>query len=352
MLAFDDGGLTVVDEHRTPATEKLVAPHPLVLASKRHMEVCEPSHNGLIDGASENTLTMRVGRKSVARGLRLFDAIVKQWEQMGGVVAPARSWFDKSFVTSFSFGPDHVYLRLDEKTNVKDKIASRSDREHTPSGLLVFSVVSYAEGLRKNWSDGKRQILEDCLDALMKGLLAHAEELRLTRLDKECIARQHRAARERHEFSKRADEAETQRREELIEQVKGWHQAQDIRLYLDHIKDWVESGLVIPRDCERHEKWCEWAYWYAALLDPTCSPGDSPLAEAPPGPVNKVVDGLDFTRMTRRAITATGIRDTDSLSRLTNEELRSVWAERPWVAWDEIGRVLEAMGYDVVSRKK
>jgi hypothetical protein len=340
----------MLQQHQVEVAQRLTSPHPYVLATKRYIDSQESASDGLIDGATENTLTIQVSRKSFDRAFRLFDALLKYWEHLGGVVRPIRKSFDQTLVTSFSVGQDCAYLRLEEITEVIDRKAPRWQRKHRPTGFLRFSIDSYAVGLRKSWADGKRQMLEDHLGSLVDGLLAQVEEQRMTRLDNECTGRQKAAAQERREFSTRAHQAETKRREELMVQVQRWHQAREIRAYLDHLKEMVESGRAKPRDPDQHYKWREWAYWYADMLDPTCAPGESPLAEAPPGPVNAPSDSLDLTRLAKRAIAAMGIRDTDGLSRLTRKEVHTLWSDRPWAVWEEIGRVLEGLGYDVAGR--
>jgi hypothetical protein len=50
-------------------------------------------------------------------------------------------------------------------------LRDRKEYEFYPSGNFGFTILGYyGEGLRKVWSDGKRQRLENCLNSIIAGV--------------------------------------------------------------------------------------------------------------------------------------------------------------------------------------
>lgn len=60
---------------------------------------------------------------------------------------------------------------------------------------------------------------------------------------------------------------------------------------------------------------------------------------------------LDLTSRTRQLVAKLGVKDTDELGRVTEERVRAACDGRCGALWNEITRVLEALGYDVSKRK-
>jgi hypothetical protein len=95
----------------------------------------------------------------------------------------------------------------------------------------------------------------------------------------------------------------------------------------------------------------EWAESYADAIDPiTRKPLPGFTAQA--SQHNTPVADLDLTFATREVITGLGTPDTDSLWRYSTDDIRKACDGRYSPVWNEISRVLEALGYDVSKREK
>jgi hypothetical protein len=197
--------------------DRLASPHQLVAVTKEYLAKQEPDTDGILDGTSEATLSVRVGRRSVGRALRIFDALLKHWERLGGEVRNGVDHFDRTRVTWFAVAHVEVAVSMNEKTERIDtgdgNRYSRWNARWRPNGRLVLSVNrSSGDGIRSTWADGKRQRLENVLDSFVEGLLRHVENRRQQQRDRDIEGRQEARMQERRERRKRVAEEEEERR--------------------------------------------------------------------------------------------------------------------------------------------
>lgn len=129
--------------------------------------------------------------------------------------------------------------------------------------------------LRSKWQDGKRQRLEDCLEAFVAYLSTVALAVKLKREDDRRRAIEAReSARQRHEEEmRRLEEAERKRQEELREneleaEVARWRRAEDIRAYVRATLESFGGGDAVPEDGQSVQARMQWALDYADRIDP------------------------------------------------------------------------------------
>ncbi|HLA80522.1 MAG TPA: hypothetical protein VJP78_02670, partial [Thermoleophilia bacterium] len=103
---------------------------------------------------------------------------------------------------------DHVLTKKEREEQEKWGRSWARKWEYDPTGLLRFRIEEYVEGMRKSWSDGGSQRLEEMLNDIVKGIVIVAEALRVRRLERE------REERERREALERRAKLEQLRREE------------------------------------------------------------------------------------------------------------------------------------------
>ncbi len=141
--------------------------------------------------------------------------------------------------------------------------------DYNPSGRLTLLIKSYLRSVaRKTWSDGKQQRIEECLNAFVVGLIKASVEMKAEELESE------RRHRERLEEERRRMDEERRRREEeerfqsLSTQASNWNKSQDMRAYLNAVKQFaiVEHGEILPGS--RLDRWLTWAYEQANRIDP------------------------------------------------------------------------------------
>jgi len=172
--------------------ERLSAPHPLVRQAKDFLKNAKAEENGIVE-AGKNYLAINVSRKSIPRALKIFDAVIKDWEKEGGSVSVDP--------TSFCMGKNSVSVTLTETVKrYEKKPAERRywyDYGYEPIGKLSLEIDRYGDGLRKSWKDGKVQTVESVLGNFISSLHDWMEFLEGERLDDECEARQEKKAQQR-----------------------------------------------------------------------------------------------------------------------------------------------------------
>jgi hypothetical protein len=154
--------------------------------------------------------------------MRLLDALIKALEARGSTVSVVEH--DRRYQSRVKILDETIEIELREGLNRTEKqftaaelrereesswLRDRKEYEFYPSGNFVFTILEYCgEGIRKVWSDGKRQRLENCLNSIIDGLGAAAEGEKALRLRRE------QRERERQEEERRRWEEEEQRRKE------------------------------------------------------------------------------------------------------------------------------------------
>jgi len=124
------------------------------------------------------------------------------------------------------------------------------------------------DGLRRNWSDGSYQRVEQCLSQFAAGLVQVAAYLHEERLEQE------RAERERKEIERQRQAAENARLAmvakiekekarvvELENDAANWEQSNQIRRF-------VEARVAAMRQDAGIQEWARWANDQANRIDP------------------------------------------------------------------------------------
>ena len=146
-------------------------------------------------------------------------------------------------------------------------LRDRKEYEFYPSGNFVFTILGYyGEGLRKVWSDGKRQRLENCLNSIIAGLGAAAEGEKALRLRREQRERERQV-----EERRRWEEEERRRKEEekikhLEKLVANWNQTRRIREFLSEVEK--AAAVNSAKKTDNLSDWLSWARAYADSIDP------------------------------------------------------------------------------------
>jgi len=324
--------------------EKLTRAHRYIRSSRSLLKTAQQNGNGILESPKSNCLSIDVSKKRLARALRILDAIIKAWEEGGGEV--------QIDPTKFCLGKDGVCVTLSETVRRFEKKPEKDrywkDWSYEPTGILCLEVHGYGDGLRKNWRDGKVQVLENILGNFISTLHKWIEFKKAGRLDKECSERQKAKADSRRSSVKQEKEFEEARRTELMTFVESWEKAQRIRKYLDAVDETLKLKESAPSKPEAFASWLEWARWYA---DATC-----PLTKAIPRkgatemPENCLVAELDLTSTTKKAIQKFPEKTTDELFEVSKEEFRKRCSHAHWSTYAEVTLVLEGLGYDVSQR--
>ncbi|MGE0769933.1 MAG: hypothetical protein AB7L90_26135 [Hyphomicrobiaceae bacterium] len=329
--------------------DRLTDPHLLVVQTRQLFEAGKGQDRSLT-----KCLDIRVATASLPRALRILDATIKTWEQLGGSVSIEQNSNGDS-ATRFAIGKDWAGVALVEEMEREPSDASNHrywrDVKQRPTGRLVLEISGgWFDNLRRRWADGKKQQLENILGSFLAGLqkqIAHEKE---RRLDNECEARQKQLA---EEVRKEREQQQTQmerRRTHLEACAENWRKSREIRDYLVALETAIESNSLELAEPAKFPDWLRWAKWYADYLDPlTPTPIHDEYLKPP---VNRKVEQLDLTRHTRTIVECLGVADADALSQIDRSTVHAASQQYGWRAWSEISRVLEGMRYDVSKRER
>lgn len=332
--------------------ERLTDPHPLVAKTKSIL-ASKKGDGGGSDAKADSCLNITVSAGELPRALRIFDAAIKKWDELGGTVRidSARNSDER---TRFEYGDDSVAVVLSEEMerieNKSNKHYYYRDWTYKSTGRLVLTISGrWADGLRRRWADGKKQHLESTLGSFIEGLrkwIAHEHD---GRLDDACQERQRQAAaavrRRREELAKKLE----QRRTDLEQCAENFVRSEEIRRYLSTFESLIAEGKIRPSNPETFPEWLDWAKWYADYLDPlTPTPRRD---EYSIGATNTPASSLDLTRRARQLVNSLGVFDTDALNLVDYQAASAALGGNIYGPWSEISRVLEGLGYDVSGHR-
>lgn len=281
--------------HREPAPRisvesKLTAPHPLIRSTLDALRRWKPHTDGLLRvGRAEGSLDVAVSPASVDRAMRILDALIKAVESRGGRVVVWQhrdGWARVGAEEAGTFAElegQRVGFRLRELVNRRPLTPTRQEQQararhswpfvpawdYTPSGRLSLEIVSYwHDTVRRRWTDGKSQRLEDCVGKIVVAL-EQAARARRERQEAEERARQQRAEEERRRWLEQLErEREEGRRRRLVEEAERWRLVQRIRAYVAAVGEQARAKGIDTGPGTPVGGWIAWARSVANELDP------------------------------------------------------------------------------------
>jgi len=135
--------------------------HPLVRKTRTSLR---GQSNDRTDG---DRLNVAVDKSARPRALRIMDALLKERRGFGVRIRDGE--------TLVTLGDVDLSIRLEERSRRQEVQVTRSWGTYRrykfhPTGELSLKILDYQVGdVRKTWADGKRQKVEDCLNAFVVG---------------------------------------------------------------------------------------------------------------------------------------------------------------------------------------
>jgi len=208
-------------ENKITVPPSLDSPHSLIAITQRSLIGAKVDDRGLKQPRARGCLDIRVGQDSVDRAILIMDTLVKALGTRGFDISVAK---EPPFSTSVSVMDEVIKFALNEDLNrierkltaaqMKDKekhpwMYSTQEYDYSPNGILLLKIKSDdVMNIRKTWSDGRRQRLEECLNSFVGGLIKAAIAIKRLRAERE------RREREWQEERRQWEESERIRREE------------------------------------------------------------------------------------------------------------------------------------------
>ena len=243
--------------------------HPLISQTRRVLEKQKPDERSLLQSIDKGILSIRVTRNSLQRALRIMEAIINVAESRGWTVKPR----DEKGGGAIVIGEDDVGIQISEKIN-RFEIPPEKPTDgwywkryrYEATGLLTLEITDYlGDSMRRSWSDGKRQRLEDVLGEFVAAIAPAAEALRHRRLKWAERERQRKEEELQRQLLERRVIAERSRRDRLLEQSNWYQQAAALRTL---INDFRGRELSPTWTEETRTRWINWAQKMADRLDP------------------------------------------------------------------------------------
>ncbi len=319
-------------------------PHELVTLTRAQLLASEPDHDGLLSTGAE-AIDVRVSPSVVDRSMSLLDALLKRWVARGGSFGSPKAPDGTESFSTFTTGTDGLGVQLVENV---DENKPLTDPGRLTSKLSLHIVGANNQQFRRRWSDTKTQRLERMLGVFVDTLANVLAVIRQERLDEECIQRQKDRAKAVRKVVNRDLSRVFYSRQDLMQNVRRWVDAQQVRAYLADLQAAVEAGKCRVADAEQFRTWFDWASQFADSIDPIIQ-GSLPEGSQP-GHQNVATSELDLTAATRRTVDRLGIPDTDGLYQQSQDAVRNACEGKFGPVWNEIARVLEGLAYDVSRR--
>jgi hypothetical protein len=332
----------------TPPSPVPDAPlHPLVEVARQQLTTATPDAEGLVCTDPAFAPSVRVAPATVDRALRLLNLLVKQWEANGGYVKPRALAGGPPTETAIGIEADSFGLRVAETINEHKPLTDSTRR----TGYVGF----YIEGdeqrqFRRRWAETKSQNLERMISPLVETLVHALAAKRVDRLDQECRNRQQQRIKTLRTSAAQKGSQAFYRRQDLIQEVDRWYEAERVRAYLQALQDAVAAGKIGFATEDAYRRWMEWALQYADSIDPLVRLAHPQETAAPP--ISTPVDQLDVTSGLRAVLERLGAKDSDELWHVPKERLQQACSGKFGNLWNEITRVLEGLGYDVSKREE
>lgn len=207
------------------------------------------------------------------RAMAIYDALIKACEARQWSVTVTES--EHGSVTAVHIGGEQVGILIEERVQRTEKPRDPKDTrtywrqfDHVPTGRLTVRLQVQYLDVRQSWSDGAKQRVEDCLNAIMVDLVAAAEALKVQRLEREARHKEYLAAEERRRLAEERRQQEAARIRALGADLTAWRKATIVREYAAAMRKSAEAAGQLG-DGAPMTAWLAWVDEYADRIDPT-----------------------------------------------------------------------------------
>jgi hypothetical protein len=270
-----------LEENKIQVSETLHSSHPLVSKTLKTLKTKKPGLKGLVWPNESGCLDINIGPQSIHRAMCILNALLKALESRGyQIVAKKESphpicicVLDETIEFSLEERLKKVKRELtpsEKKDKEKYPWMYRSDPyDLIPSGKLFLKIKSWGVwDIRSMWSDGEKQRLEECLNSFIAGLVRAAHMIKARRLEREKEQREYQKKLIEREEQEKIRREEEERIKNLNEMASAFHKSQQIRTFLDAVREATirKRGEIVTGS--ELDKWLKWAYQQAENMDP------------------------------------------------------------------------------------
>lgn len=167
----------------------------------------------------------------------------------------------------------HTASKEDIDRKKKDYWWSAPKWDYTPTGLLRISLLSgETTSTRKNWSDGRKHRLEECLGEVIAGVGVLVQALKKVKADRKRWHEEFEAEQKlRREEAERAREI-ARKGEVIVKAAQALHQSRLVRRLAVRLGNSVHFDKLDNELQSQMRALLAWCAEYANRIDPTCQP--------------------------------------------------------------------------------
>lgn len=262
-------------EQKIEVPDRLVSPHKLLSGQLTQLRSPKVDRYGAMWSGGLRDLNLRVSPASLQRALRILNTLFHALESRGYQLTLEGGTQSSLCVRiegePIQFGLEERFRREAHPDQHNDRLPAwqRQRYAYVPTERLVLKIIQWgAQGLQKEWADGKTAKVEACLNEFIVGLLKVAHVVRAERLQREQDQRARLEAQQRQWAEEERRKKEEARRNYLMKEVEAWAQARNIRTYVTAFQEKFIARYGDIQAGSQVDQWMSWACRQADTLDP------------------------------------------------------------------------------------
>ncbi len=250
--------------------------HPLVLRSERLLGHGKVDQRGLLISKNGALSHILVSKEQLPCALRILNALLRALEERG----QPTSWSkEEGALLTVGIDGEAVRFSLSEVTDsvphvltpqeVRSWMAPKHD--YTLAGRLQLQLDNlppYMGPIRRSWSDGKQQRIENCIGDFIIGLRVSAAVIKKHRQEVEERERRWSEERKQEEEERRKAEEHKRKAEFVTELIGNCEEATRLREFVKAIEERTARSDFSDDEKGDIQQVVEWTREYADSLDP------------------------------------------------------------------------------------
>lgn len=250
--------------------------HPLVLRSERLLGHGKVNQRGLLISKNGALSHILVSKEQLPRALRILNALLGALEERG---QPTPWSKEEGALLTVGIDGEAVRFSLSEVTDsvphvltpqeVRSWMAPKHDYKLTGRlQLQLDNLPSYMGPIRRSWSDGKQQRIENCIGDFIIGLRVSAAVIKKHRQEVEERERRWSEERKQEEEERRQAEEHKRKAEFVTELIGNYEEATRLREFAKAIEERTARSDFSDDEKGDIQQVVEWTREYADSLDP------------------------------------------------------------------------------------
>ncbi len=251
--------------------------HPLVLRSEKLLGPGKVNQRGLLRSKNGVLSHILVSGEQLSRALRILNALLLALEERG---QPASWPKEEGALLTVGIDGEAVRFSLSEVTDSVPHVLTPSEVKHSWMApkhdykltgrlqLQLDNLPSFMGPIRRTWSDGKQQRIENCIGDFIIGLSVTAAAIKKHRQEVEERERRWAEERKQEEEERRKAEEHKRKAEFVAELIGNWEESARLREFVKAIEERTAQSDFSDDEKGDIQQAVDWTREYAESLDP------------------------------------------------------------------------------------